>query len=143
MARTDFAEVLDEAKDGARDLTASTLDAVSSALDVASTQGKKVGHSAGKKAKQLADDAKTSGRKARKRADKAAKKTKKKAKGRAHDLNVTVQQKAGRKPKRGRKAAVLGGVALAGVAVATVVSRKKAAAETAQSEVPGDRPTYQ
>jgi hypothetical protein len=154
MATTDVADVRDAAKDSAttalhsvRAQAASageTLSAaVASALDTATKEGKKAKKRAKVRARELADEAaksaSASARKARKRAEKAAKKAakkgSKKAKKRAHDLSVAVQEKAGRKPKRGRKRLVLGGVALGGVAIATVVSRKKAESQV-QAQVP-------
>lgn len=135
MARTDIAAVLDDARDQARGLAATTIDAASVALDTASAQGKELSQRAQKHAKKLADQTATSAKKSAKRADKTARKH-------ANELVATVQEKTGRKPKRrGRKVVVIGAVALAGVAITTVVSKRKA--EAAQSEPASDRPSYQ
>lgn len=122
MSRTDVADIRDRAE---------------SALDAA--RGR---------AKDLAEDAERfaviTTRKARKRADKAAKnagksgrkaskKASKKVRQAAQDLSTTVQEKAGRKPRRGRKAAVLGGIALVGVGIAQLLGKRKAAAQSSPS----------
>lgn len=163
MARTDVADVresvkntastaLDAAKAQAATAGESLAAATSSALERASEQSRKARKQAQQRAKALADEAaksarksvKKSTKKARKRADKAAAKANKKA----HEINIAVQKKAGRKPRRGRKAAVLGGLALGGVVVVTVLKRKSAAEDpyapspTANtgSGLPGDPP---
>ena len=162
MSRTDVADVRSSAKntasialDAAKTQAASAGEtlaaATSSALERAAQQSRKSRKQAQKRAKAFADEAaksarkslKKSAKKARKRADKAAAKASKKA----HALNVTVQEKAGRKPRRGRKVAVIGGLALGGVVVATALKRKSAtedpyASPTANtgSGLPGDPP---
>ncbi len=63
---------------------------------------------------------------AAKKASKRAKKARKKAAKKAHEYSVLAQQTAGRKPKRrkGRLLVAVGGLALAGYAVATVRKRQ-------------------
>ncbi|HEY2297923.1 MAG TPA: hypothetical protein VGH43_09360 [Jatrophihabitans sp.] len=116
----------------------------------AAAQGRKARKQAKKRAKELADEAAKSARKrakkARKRADKVTAKANKNARRHARELSVAVQ---GRKPHRGRRTvAVLGGLALGGVVVTTVIKRKAAGADpyppspTADtgSGLPGDPP---
>lgn len=163
MARTDVADVRDSAKntastalDLAKTQAASTGEtlaaATSAALERASEQSRKARKQAQKRAKELADEAaksarksvKKSAKKARKRADKATAKANKKA----HEISLVIQEKAGRKPRRGRKAVVLGGLAVGGVVIVTMVKRKSAAEDpyppspTADtgSGLPGDPP---
>lgn len=122
--------------------------ATRSALDTASTRGKKVGRKARKRAKALAEEAQKAAAKAskdaRKRADKAASKAGKRGKKKARDLSIVVQEKAGRHPRRKRRVVVFGGLALAGIAVATVLGRKKSATDDyapvapPASEAPGN-----
>jgi hypothetical protein len=166
MGRTDVADVRDTAKDAMKDTASSAIDTVrtkgtavgeslaaaaSAALEAAAEESRRRQKKAQKRARALADEAakaaRQSAKSARKRADKATAKASKKARKRAHELNVTIQEKAGRKPrKRGRGVVVVGGLALAGVAAATVLNRKKSEqkppspADTGSSGLPGDQP---
>jgi hypothetical protein len=140
MPTTDVAEIRDVAKQRAE-----------TARDIVLAQAASAGESLNTAVVSALDTAGKKGKKARQRAEKSAKKAGKNARKhiekRAHDLNVTVQEKAGRKPKRRRKGVVLGGVALAGVAIAAVVSRKKSTpppmSTQPPSELPSDRPSDQ
>lgn len=142
FAGTDVADVRDSVKDSATSAfdtvktqaasAGETLAAAaSSALDAAAEQTRRSRKKARKRAQELADEAaksaKKSAKSARKRANKASTKAGKKARKRAEELSVAVQQKAGRKPRRGRKVAAFGGLALAGVFVAGAFKRKQAA----------------
>jgi Flp pilus assembly protein TadB len=148
MAKTDVADVrenvranaataLDTVKAQAAAAGESLASAASSALATADKQTRKTRKQAAKRARELADEAATAARKqakqsakkARKRVDKASKKARKKAHKRAQELNVAIQEKAGRKPRRGRKVAVVGGVALAGVVVMKAMRNKQSPPE--------------
>lgn len=141
IAGMDVDDVRETVKSQAVAAGESLAAAASSALDSAAKQGRRARKTAQKRARALADDAaksaKKSAKNARKRADKASAKASKKARARAQELSTAVQEKAGRKPRRGRKAAVLGGVALAGVFVAGALRRK----QDAQSADPYASPT--
>jgi hypothetical protein len=150
MPKTDLAEVRDNVRTAVRDnvkpAASAALDTVraqassagetlaaraSVALDNAEKQSRAARKQARKRAQELAEQAKKSARKsakksakaARKHADKAGKKAEKKAR----ELNAAILEKAGRKPRRsrGRRVAVLGGLALGGVLVARVLRSKQ------------------
>ena len=160
MAKTDLAEVRDHVRvavrDNVRPAASAALDTVKAqaasagetlatragtALDTASEQSRRARKKAAKRAAELAEQAAKTARKsakksaktARKRADKAGKKAHK----RARELNVVLQEKAGRKhPRRGRRVVMLGGLALGGIAVVTMVRRRQADAAQAEQFAP-------
>lgn len=144
MAKTDVADVRENVRAGAATALdtvrtqaaaagGSLASAASAALETANQQTRKTRKQAAKRARELADEAaasarksaKKSAKKARKRVDKAGAKARKQAQQRTRELSAALQEKAGRKPRRGRKVFVLGGAAIAVVVVLNAKRNKQ------------------
>ncbi len=141
MPRTDVSDVRDSVQNAGATLSQSTKDIAATTLDAVRTQASVAGETLGTAVSTALDTAKERGRQAQqdalsaaqdrveksaKLARRARKQAAKKTSRKARQLSILAQEKAGRRPRRrkGRFAAIAG-VALAAVAAAGVLSRRR------------------